>query len=189
MADISGPAGLAWLQCGLPFLSDMISAKKAAAFLLRIFSETLGNKCPTLPPELAKFHDWRKIASNWKDLSCCSSESNRHLTCDFPESTITKCGTIVEHLLLRRLTSYFLFFGGIGLLLPCRFWDRERGFREFLHWLFSTLVVKPSKNCSFQTTLTRWWFQIFFISTLNCGSFPFWLIFFKGLKPPTRNNT
>lgn len=29
MADISG---LAWLQCGLPFLFDMISAKKAAAF-------------------------------------------------------------------------------------------------------------------------------------------------------------
>ena len=34
--------------------------------------------------------------------------------------------------------------------------------------------------------ISRRWFQIFFIFTPICGRFPFWLIFFKGLKPPTR---
>ena len=33
--------------------------------------------------------------------------------------------------------------------------------------------------------LTRWWFQIFFIFTPLWGRFPFWLIFSRGLKPPT----
>ena len=34
--------------------------------------------------------------------------------------------------------------------------------------------------------ISRRWFQIFSIFTPICGRFPFWLIFFKGLKPPTR---
>ena len=32
---------------------------------------------------------------------------------------------------------------------------------------------------------TRWWIQIFFIFTSIWGRFPFWLIFFKRVKPPT----
>ena len=32
-----------------------------------------------------------------------------------------------------------------------------------------------------------WWFQTFFIFTPTWERLPFWLIFFQGLKPPTRN--
>ena len=36
------------------------------------------------------------------------------------------------------------------------------------------------------SSLSRWWFQIFFIFTPIWGNDPFWLIFFSnGLKPPT----
>ena len=33
---------------------------------------------------------------------------------------------------------------------------------------------------------SRWWFQRFFIFIPTWGNDPIWLIFFKGLKPPTR---
>ena len=35
-------------------------------------------------------------------------------------------------------------------------------------------------------TQSRWWFQRFVIFNPIWGRFPFWLIFFKGMKPPTR---
>ena len=37
-------------------------------------------------------------------------------------------------------------------------------------------------------TITRWWFQIFFIFTLTLGRFPFWRIFFKGVGTPNQIN-
>jgi len=41
-------------------------------------------------------------------------------------------------------------------------------------------------NIGIRVIKTRWWFQIFFIFTNTWEWFPFWLIFSKGLKPPTR---
>ena len=35
-------------------------------------------------------------------------------------------------------------------------------------------------------TMARWWFQLCFIFTPIWGKFTFWLIFFKGVEPPTR---
>ena len=47
------------------------------------------------------------------------------------------------------------------------------------------LMVRNS-NCSiYPTFYSRWWFQIFFISTPICGRFPIWLIFFRWVGSTT----
>ncbi len=44
------------------------------------------------------------------------------------------------------------------------------------------------ENWRYQTTLSRWWFQIFFIFIPIGGNDPIWRSYFSdGLKPPTRN--
>ena len=44
---------------------------------------------------------------------------------------------------------------------------------------------KPPGNYVPCQSSYRWWFQIFFTFTPTWGRFPFWPIFFRGLKPPT----
>ena len=72
----------------------------------------------------------------------------------------------------------------------------------FLRFSFHSFGPHPTQGCPSSSSLgltspnwlaqrswiwllfSRWWFQTFFIFTPIWARFPFWLIFFKGLKPP-----
>ncbi len=53
---------------------------------------------------------------------------------------------------------------------------------SFFLWIFTTWVVGEYQF----THNSGWWLHFFLIFTPIWGRFPFWLIFSKGLKPPTR---
>lgn len=108
------------------------------------------NKCPTLAHELAKFHDWRKVGRFELKRS-----KLRKFWIQWTFNMVTFLNqrsqkwNYVEHLLLRRFTSYICFC----CFFPVVFGIVREGSESSNSLLFSTLVVKPLKNCSFQTTL------------------------------------
>ena len=94
-----------------------------------------------------------------------------------------------QMMLSRRRWSWVVPLCGIGgrkLLCLCLYYS--------ISWVKKTVcqtVAVPSTYLSFFPLLfhtchvymiTRWWFQIFFISTPIWGSFPFWLLFFRWVE-------